>query len=204
MPQGLATLLHWYSPLCKKIFFKNATAWKSLLTFSEDIYTHQRMDFMTFSQMLTKVKASVWSHYCCSCYKLIPLPEVAPFTPTNMNHPSRPTDVADATEEESIILDGELHLENNRAPRLFRLSAFWAVSSLLKTLKSATDMVTSITCVLWMQAAGWLSLALRVDHRLEKSSYQTISAFLLPLKWPLSDLLSNVHDWVLSSQKPVR
>lgn len=118
--------------------------------------------------------------------------------------PAGPTDVADATEEESIILDGELHLENNRAPRLFRLSAFWAVSSLLKTLKSATDMVTSITCVLWMQAAGWLSLALRVDHRLEKSSYQTISAFLLPLKWPLSDLLSNVHDWVLSSQKPVR
>lgn len=200
MPQGLATLLHWYSPLCKKKIFKKCHCLKITVDFLRG-HLHSSKDGF---QMLTKVKASVWSHYCCSCYKLIPLPEVAPFTPTNMNHPSRPTDVADATEEESIILDGELHLENNRAPRLFRLSAFWAVSSLLKTLKSATDMVTSITCVLWMQAAGWLSLALRVDHRLEKSSYQTISAFLLPLKWPLSDLLSNVHDWVLSSQKPVR
>lgn len=208
MPQGPATLLHWYSPLCKKkTNRKKSHCLKITVDFLKDIYTHQRMDFMTFSQMLTKVKASVWSHYCCSCYKRIPLPEVAPFTPTNMNHPSRPhpiTDVADATEEESVILDWELHLENNRAPWLFLLSAFWAVSSLLKTLKSATNMVTSITSVLWMQAAGWISLALRVDHRLEKSSCQTISAFLLPLKWPLSDLHSNVHDWVLSSQKPVR
>lgn len=51
------------------------------------------MSFMTCSQMQIKAGSGhrsegFWSQYCS--YKLIPLPVLAPFTPTGMNHPSKP------------------------------------------------------------------------------------------------------------------